>query len=72
MKLLDWLFKDITLPMSTERPCTKPSRSEVKRWLRGRAVNINGVLDHDPMEVVDYSIFTLVFFPNGKKRTTYQ
>jgi len=71
--LLNWMFNELKhLPMSTERPCTIPSRSEVKRWLKNGSVIINGEKIHDPNEIKDYDIFTLVFFPKGKRRTTYQ
>lgn len=73
--LLDWMFKGLKhLPMSIERPCTEATRSEVKRWLRTKGtININGELGpHDSNELRDYSIFTLVFFPKGKRKTTYQ
>ncbi len=73
--LLDWMFKELKhLPMSVERLCTEATRSEVKRWLRTKGtININGELGpHDPSEIRDYPIFTLVFFPKGKRKTTYQ
>lgn len=72
MTLLDFLTKELLcLPMSAERPCTIPSRAEVKRWIRKKSININGEFDHDPGEEVDFPIFTLVFFPKGKRKTTY-
>lgn len=72
MRLIDWLMSLPYLPMSTEKPCSQPSRGEVKRWLKKRSVNINGEFDHDPNEEVDFEIFTLVFFPKGKRKTTYR
>jgi len=71
MNLIDFLTKQLPcLPMSTERPCTVPTRSEVKRWIKNKAIIINGEKDHDPNEEVDFPIFTLVFFPKGKRKTT--
>lgn len=71
--LINWLFDELKhLPMSVEKPCTEATRSEVKRWLRQKGtVNICGELGpHDPNEICDYDIFTLVFFPKGNRRTT--
>ena len=76
--LLDWMCNELKhLPMSVEKAGTsdlKATRSEVKRWLRAKGtINICGELGpHDPNEIVDYDIFTLVFFPKGNRRTTYQ
>lgn len=57
------------LPMSTERPCTQASKSELRRWLRNHAVVINGKKpgEHDEIE---FPIKELVFFPNGKRKCT--
>lgn len=58
--------------MSVEQPCSIPTRSEVKRWIKNKSVIINGEKNHDVNEEVDFEIFTLIFFPKGKRRTTMQ
>lgn len=73
MTLIDFLTKRLShLPMSVEQPCSIPTRSEVKRWIKNKSVIINGEKNHDVNEEVDFEIFTLIFFPKGKRRTTYQ
>lgn len=68
MKAINFLMQ-LHLPMSTERPCTEASRSEVKRWVRRGAVLFNGeaVAVDEP---IDFRIISLVYFPNGKRKTT--
>jgi ribose 1,5-bisphosphokinase PhnN len=56
------------LPFSTEG-CHEATKSEIRRWLKNGSVVVNGermVLD----ELIDFPIFSLVFFPSGKRRTT--
>jgi hypothetical protein len=55
--------------MSTERPCTIASNSEIRRWADGGMVEING-LKMKATDKVNYPIKSLVFFPNSKRRTT--
>lgn len=57
------------LPMSIERPCTIATNSEVRRWLDGGMVEINGERPK-AMDKVSFPILSLVFFPKSKKRTT--
>lgn len=64
------------LPLSIERPPSEfepgevnPSGSEVRRWLKNKAVICNG----EPLsesDVIDFPVFSLVFFPKGMRRTT--
>ncbi len=65
MGLLDFLMK-LHLPMSTERPCTKPSRSEVKRWIKKQSVIINGKVAE--MGEIAFPVSSLVFFPKGRRK----
>ena len=58
------------LPMSTERPCTVPSNSEVRRWLDKGAVILNGTTPK-PNDAITFPITDLVFFPHARRRTTY-
>lgn len=45
------------------------SFSEVQRWAKEGAILVNGErLDLD--EQMDFPIISVVFFPNGKRRTT--
>jgi len=57
------------LPMSVEKPCTIASNSEVRRWLDGGMVEINGNRPK-AMDKVDFPIKSLVFFTKSKRRTT--
>ena len=57
------------IPMSVEKPCTLASNGELKRWCNDKAVIING----EPVsatEEIDFPVFSLVFFPKGKRKTT--
>ena len=44
------------------------SKSEVRRWLAGSAVQVNGER-LDESETVDFPVFSLVLFPKGKRCT---
>ena len=66
---LKWLRQFDHLPMSVERPCTKASNAELKRWIRNGSVLFNGETV-DVNEEIDFPIFSLVFFPKGKRKTT--
>lgn len=57
------------IPMSTERPCTETSNSELRRWLEKGSVIINGTKPK-PQDIVSYPITELVFFPKSPRRTT--
>ena len=57
------------LPKSVERGIKEPSNADLKRWLRNRAVVINGVTPL-PSDEVGLPISELVFFPNGRRKTT--
>jgi len=69
MIALKWL-KQFILPMSLEKPCTQVSNSELKRWIRSGSVLWNGE-KCEVDEEIDFPVFSLVFFPKGKKKTTY-
>ena len=69
MTALELVYYIGVIPMSVEKPCTIPSRSEVRRWLDQKSVVINGVTATSKDEV-DFPIISLVFFPNSKKRKT--
>lgn len=70
MKLIDWLNSlRPALPMSSERPCEVMSQSELRRHIRSGAVLVNGcAISAD--EFMDFPVFSLVFFPHGKRKTT--
>ena len=63
------------LPVAIERGKNRglhygrPSNSEIKRWLKSRSVIINGVTPLFDDEI-NFLVLELVFFPNGKRRTT--
>ena len=61
----------ISLPLSIEgKHLGQPSNGEVKRWLENKAVKINGKFPL-PNDNIYHPIKELVFFPNGKRKTTY-
>ena len=57
------------LPFSTEKPCTVVSNSELRRWMQNGSVLVNSekVIWE---ELVDFPVFSLVFFPASEKRKT--
>ncbi len=69
MTAFNFLKKIKWLPMSTERPCTRATNSEIKRWLKKRSVVINGKRPN-VSDTVEFPIIELVFFPNGKRKCT--
>lgn len=57
------------LPWSTER-FGEATRSEVRRWFRKKSVLINGDRLSEKDEI-QFPVHQLVFFPNGRRKTTY-
>ena len=57
------------LPMSVEKPCTQMSGGELKRIIQQHGVKINGE-SVSPNELIDFPVFSVVFFPKGNRRTT--
>lgn len=58
-----------SLPYSAEKSCTLVSNAELRRWLQNGSVLIN----HEKFawdELIDFPIFSLVFFPKSEKRKT--
>jgi hypothetical protein len=59
------------LPMSSERPCTPMTNSELRRHIKQGGVLINGVRVSPDAPVVPAEVFSLVFFPKSpNKRCT--
>jgi hypothetical protein len=57
------------LPMSSERPCTYASNSEIRRWIKQGVIMFNTErITFD--EKIDFPVFSLVIFPSSKRRTT--
>lgn len=46
------------------------SNGSIKRWLESGAVLINGKRPK-PKDVIELPVWQLIFFPKGKKRTTF-
>lgn len=69
MTAYEYLKRFDHLPMSIERPCTTPSNSEIKRWLKNGAVAINGKKPK-PNDEIEFPITELVYFSKGKRKTT--
>jgi len=57
------------LPFSIEQPCSVMSNGELRRLLQQGAVLVNGE-KATANEPVDFPVFSLVFFPNSRKRRT--
>ena len=57
------------LPLSVERGCKPASNSDLFRWLRNKAVVINGDTP-DPKSEITFTIEEFIFFPKGRSRTT--
>lgn len=68
-RVIDFLINHPALPMSAERPCTRPSKSEVKRWCKSKSVLLNDVAVEGE-EWLFCDVVSLVFFPKGKRKTT--
>lgn len=75
LSYLNTLREMRALPTSSERPKDKdgvvqwPSQSELRRWCQQGAVLFNTeTVAWD--EEIDFPVFSLVFFPGGKRRTT--
>lgn len=57
------------LPMSAERPCSVMSNAELRRHIQQGGVLINSErVSVD--EKIDFPVFSIVFFPSGKRKTT--
>lgn len=57
------------IPMSVERPGTAMSNAELRRHIAQGGVLVNGeriTVD----ELIDFPVFSLVFFPKAARRTT--
>lgn len=69
MTNLEFILTLEVIPMSVERPCTIPSISEIKRWFNNKAIVIGG---NRPAfnDTITFPVTELVFFPNGKRKTT--
>jgi len=57
------------IPMSIEKPCLPMSNGELRRLIQQGAVLINSER-FSPDEVIDFPVFSLVFFPKSDKRRT--
>lgn len=66
-----WLCRNPCLVgmLSIEQPSQIASNSERRRWLLQKAVEINNRNDWQPDDPMPFPE-QLVFFPNGKRRTT--
>ena len=67
---LKYLRDNIFLPYLPPPAKYPPSNSELWRWLEKGSVQINGKLPL-PKDRIDMPINQLIFFPKGKRRTTY-
>jgi len=59
------------LPWDSENQRPRPSNSVLWRWLEQGSILINGGTPK-PKDDVVFPVTQLVFFPMGRKRTTYQ
>lgn len=58
-----------SVPMSIEKPCTIATNSEIRRWLDGGMIEINGERPK-ALDMLDLPIQSCIFFPNSKQRRT--
>lgn len=56
------------LPFSVERPCQVASNGEVARWVKNRAVWINGAPASPDAQLEPCQVRSLVLFPNSPRR----
>lgn len=56
--------------LTKEGKCAKASNSELRRWIERGSVEINGHVDRDPKEVIDYPVLSVVIHPKSAKRRT--
>jgi len=72
VKVLQYLIglREIhALPMSREKPCVEVSNSELRRWINDGSVVLNHERwKHD--EEMPPLVYSLVFFPKSRHRTT--
>ena len=57
------------LPVNVERGIKPASNGDLWRWLNMGAIIINGKTPK-PLDEISLPIKELIFFPNGKRRTT--
>jgi hypothetical protein len=70
MNAMQWLNSlRPALPMSIEQPCSSMSNGELRRLMQQGGVLVNGERIA-PAEVVDFPVFSLVFFPASRARRT--
>lgn len=46
------------------------TNSELHRWIKQGAIQINGEICKDPKELIDFPIISFVLFPKSKLRST--
>jgi hypothetical protein len=70
LTVLQWLQSlRPAIPMSVERPCEAMSNAELRRHIEQGGVLVNGSRCAAQNPAPD-RLESLVFFPNGKRRTT--
>jgi hypothetical protein len=57
------------VPFSVEKACEIATNSEVRRWFKNKAIRINGA-SPNWNDNIKLPVTELVFFPNGKRKTT--
>lgn len=71
LEFLIWLRDESGLVLFDTRGNMKPpSNAELRRWIRDRAVWVNGEPLDDPDALLYFPITSLVLFPKGKRRIT--
>jgi L-alanine-DL-glutamate epimerase-like enolase superfamily enzyme len=70
MTALQWLNSlRPALPLSIEQPCRPMSNGELKRHMQQGGALVNGERIA-PDELIDFPVFSLVFFPKSAKHRT--
>lgn len=57
------------VPFSIEKGCQEATNSEIRRWLKSKAIVINGETPDWNDEIV-FPVTQLVFFPKSARRKT--
>lgn len=68
LTLVITLCRSLGTDWSVEKPSSRASNSEMRRWIMNGSVEINGVADRDPKEVIDYPVLSIILHPQSKKR----
>lgn len=58
----------VAQPFSMERPCSRATKSEIRRLCQKGCIQINGEIKSNPIEKLSFPIREVIMFPNNNKR----